>query len=106
MQARRTALPKREISGGRFFSFLLLHGDGFCQISGLIYVTAACKRHIVRENLQRNDIQAGLQKRMRFRHQQVAIHRFMDLAFQILRRQAEDICAPIKAISEMIAALI
>ena len=32
----------------------LFHGDGFCQITGLIYITSFLHRDVVRQQLQRN----------------------------------------------------
>lgn len=57
----------------------LFHCDGFCQISGLVDVAAPEQRHIIGEDLQRNQGQAGLQHRVHPRDDNGVVDIFFDL---------------------------
>ena len=52
-------------AAGASLFILLFHGDGFGKVAGLINVTAALERDVVREELERHDAERGQQHRGR-----------------------------------------
>jgi hypothetical protein len=42
----------RAVNGGIWSTLQLFHGDGFCEVSGLVYVAAAADGYVVGEELE------------------------------------------------------
>lgn len=70
------------------------HSDGFGQIPGFIHITAPGQGGIIGEDLQGNDVQAGLQQGVGLWNGEHVIRRFPGFLSHGLQGQAQDLCPP------------